>query len=87
MILDGVQDGWVAGSLVALTRPGYVELYVIVASVDDGVAKYAVSGRATRLDLDSNENLVDVRGRLPARLGLRQERGAGLRRDADRRRR
>ena len=58
VILDGVQDGWVAGSLVALTRPGDVELYVIAASVDDGVAKYAVSGRATRLDLDSNENLA-----------------------------
>lgn len=55
--LDGIQDGWVAGSLVALTSPSYVELYVVASAVDDGVANYAVSGRATRLTFDSAENL------------------------------
>lgn len=58
LLLDGIQEGWVAGSLTALTKPGYVELYRISASVDDGAAAYAISARTTRLTLDTDENLT-----------------------------
>lgn len=62
IVLDGVQDGWGEGSLVVLTRPGATELYIIEESVDDGVALYAVSSRATRLDLDTEESLDAFEG-------------------------
>ncbi|MGF6227946.1 hypothetical protein QFZ27_001901 [Inquilinus ginsengisoli] len=58
LILDGIQDGWGPGSLVVLTTPGYTELYVVEESGDDGVAKYAMSARTTRVSLDSNEHLT-----------------------------
>jgi hypothetical protein len=51
VVLDGIQDGWGPGSLVVLTRPGWAELYRVEAAVDDGLAAYALSGRATRLTL------------------------------------
>lgn len=51
VVLDGIQDGWAPGSLVVLTRPGWVELYRLEAATDDGLAAYALSGRATRLTL------------------------------------
>lgn len=51
VVLDGIQDGWGAGSLVVLTRPGWAELYRVEKAVDDGLAAYALSGKATRLTL------------------------------------
>lgn len=56
--LDAIQPSFVADSWVCLTRPKeLVEAYRIEAAVDDGLTKYAVSARVTRLTLDSNENL------------------------------
>ena len=56
--LDSIQPGFVAGSWIALTKPGsFVEAYRVVAAGDDGRARYAVSARATRLILDSDESL------------------------------
>lgn len=56
--LDIIQADFVKGGWVALTRPDQiVEAYCIEAATDDGCAAYAVSGRVTRLTLDSGENL------------------------------
>lgn len=56
--LDAIQPGFVRGGWVALTHPdAFVELYRIAEATDDGVAEFAVSGRATRLTLDTATNL------------------------------
>lgn len=55
--LDGIYPTFVSGSWIAVTRPTYVELYRITEAADSGFAKYAVSGRSTRLTLDTAENL------------------------------
>jgi hypothetical protein len=58
IVLDGVQEGWVPGSFVALTRPSdLVELYIVQAAIEDGRSAYAISAKATRLTLDSGEHL------------------------------
>lgn len=52
--LDSLQDAFVVGSWVALTRPyGLVELYRIEEAVDAGRAEFAISGRGTQLTLDA----------------------------------
>jgi hypothetical protein len=52
--LDSLQDGFVAGGWVALTRPpGLVAVYRIDDSVDAGRAEYAISGRGSQLTLDA----------------------------------
>jgi hypothetical protein len=57
--LDALSPGFVEGGWVVMTRPSTtVEAFKIVAAVDSGVAAYAVSGRTTRLTLDSNENFA-----------------------------
>ncbi|WP_282606171.1 baseplate J/gp47 family protein [Pelagibius sp. Alg239-R121] len=56
--LDAVYKGFVEGGWVALTVPtGLVELYRIVEAKDDAEARYAVSGKTTRLTLDTTEGL------------------------------
>ena len=61
--LDAIQERFVAGSWVALTRPAdFVELYRIDAAVDDGRADYAVSARVTRLTLDTSDSLTTFEG-------------------------
>ncbi|MEA3028994.1 MAG: hypothetical protein QOG13_319 [Sphingomonadales bacterium] len=53
--LDAIYPGFVAGGWVAATRPdGAVQAYRIVAATDAGRADYAMSGRTTRLTLDTN---------------------------------
>jgi hypothetical protein len=57
--LDGAQEGWGPGSWLALTLPtGVVEVYSITAAVDDGMSRYAVSGKATTLTLTTGTNLI-----------------------------
>ena len=61
--LDSIQQGFVEGSWIALTRPEeLVEVYKITAAVEDGRADYGVSGRVTRLSLDTSENLSQFSG-------------------------
>ena len=56
--LDAVYKGFVEGSWTVLIRPnGFVRLYRIEDAKEDAEAKYAVSGRATRLTLDSADRL------------------------------
>lgn len=58
IMLDSPQEGFVAGGWVVLTRPAaFVEAYRIEEAVEDGMSAYAVSGRGTRLTLDSSEHL------------------------------
>jgi len=76
IVLDSLQDGWVPGSFVALTRPsGFAELYIIEAASDDGQSAYAVSARATRLTLDTDEHLSWFEGdyRAVSALGRSEE--------------
>ncbi len=60
--LDAVYKPFVQDSWVALTLPsGYTELYKIVEAQDDSEARYAISGKTTRLTLDSTEGLSTFR--------------------------
>jgi hypothetical protein len=57
--LDAVYQTITEGSWVVLTcPPAFAELYKVEHVTDSGQAKYAVSGRATRLDLDTEEGLT-----------------------------
>jgi len=61
--LDSIQQGFVVGGWIAVTRPAStVEVYQLTAAVEDGRADYGVSGRVTRLSLDTNENLSQFSG-------------------------
>jgi hypothetical protein len=56
--LDSIQQGFVVDSWIAVTRPtGFVALYQIAESVEDGRADYGVSARVTRLSLDTDASL------------------------------
>ena len=57
--LDAVYKGFAEGGWAVLTLPGgLVELYRIAEAKADAYSKYAVSARATRLTLDTAENLA-----------------------------
>ncbi|WP_353474581.1 putative baseplate assembly protein [Salipiger sp. H15] len=56
--LDAIHKGFVEGSWIVLAKQnGLAEAYRITSATDDGVARYAISGRASRLSLDTAENL------------------------------
>jgi hypothetical protein len=58
--LDSIQERFVVGGWVALTRPAdVISLYRTDAAIDDGRAAYAVSARVTRLTLDTEAGLND----------------------------
>ena len=58
IFLDAIYSGIVEGSWVVLTSPQtYAELYKADEVTDDGLSRYALSGRSTRLTLDTDENL------------------------------
>lgn len=60
--LDAVYKEFVQDSWAVLTLPsGYAELYKIVEAQDDSEARYAISGKASRLTLDSTEGLTTFR--------------------------
>ncbi|NVO58259.1 hypothetical protein HW561_20955 [Rhodobacteraceae bacterium B1Z28] len=57
--LDAVYKSFVKNSWVALTLPNdLVELYRITDAKDDAQAAYAISGKSTRLVLDTTEGLA-----------------------------
>lgn len=59
IFLDAIYPEFVEGSWVALTRPADVaELYKVEEATDHGRSLYALSGRSTRLTLDTNEGLT-----------------------------
>ncbi len=61
IVLDAVHKGFLAGGWIAVTwPPTNVELYRITAVTDDGQTRYALSGRATRLTLDTDERLSQL---------------------------
>ncbi|HVQ07044.1 MAG TPA: putative baseplate assembly protein [Allosphingosinicella sp.] len=61
--LDSIQQGFVVDGWIAVTRPAStIEVYRITEAVEDGRADYGVSGRVTRLSLDTNENLSQFSG-------------------------
>lgn len=56
--LDTVYKGFVKGGYAVLTRPtGTTELYGITAAGEDGREDYAISGKSTLLDLDTDQTL------------------------------
>lgn len=56
--VDPIQDSFVAGGWIVATRPtGEAQAYRIVSAADASVARYAVSGRTTRLGLDTEHGL------------------------------
>lgn len=58
--LDAIYKGFTKGSWCVLTLPtGLVELYQIEEARDDSEARYAISGKASRLTLDTDEGLSE----------------------------
>jgi predicted phage baseplate assembly protein len=61
IVLDAIYKGFVKDSWVALTWPdAHVELYRVTEATDDGRTAYALSGRTTRLTLDTDEGLLEA---------------------------
>lgn len=60
--LDAVYKSFVKDSWVVLVRPnGLTELYRIGDAKDDAEARYAISGKTTRLTFDTKENLTSFK--------------------------
>lgn len=60
--LDAVYKRFVKDSWAVMTLPGGpIELYRIDEAVDDGLSKYAISGKSSRLTFDSTEGFSDFR--------------------------
>lgn len=58
--LDAIYKSFVQDSWVVLTKNnGLTELYRITEVHDDGVSRYSVSGKASRLVFDTTENLAN----------------------------
>jgi hypothetical protein len=61
IVLDAIHKGFVQDRWVVLTWPAAnAELYRVTDATDDGQTAYAISGRATRLTLDTNEGLTEA---------------------------
>ncbi len=57
--LDNVYPGILAKSWLVLSRPNYQELYRAVTVAEASRAEFALSGKTTRVLLDTNEHLQD----------------------------
>jgi predicted phage baseplate assembly protein len=61
IVLDAIHKGFVQDSWIVLTWPAAnAELYRVTEVTDDGQTAYSVSGRATRLTLDTDEGLAEA---------------------------
>jgi predicted phage baseplate assembly protein len=52
ILLDAVYPQILAGSWVVLTAPGLAQLYRVKSTSEDGVAKFTLSAKTTRLELE-----------------------------------
>ena len=59
--LDAAYPKIVKDSWVVLQRPDYVELYKVTRASTESLSDFAISSTATRLSLDTNENLSGFR--------------------------
>ena len=55
--LDNAYPGVLPNSWLVLSKPGYQELYRASTVAELSLTKYAMSGKTTKVDLDTNENI------------------------------
>ena len=84
--LDTTYPAIVERSWLVLSKPSYQELYRASKVTEASGAKFTVTGKTTRIQLDTNENLSLIRRRgLPRHDGVRAKRVSRDGRRADRR--
>ncbi len=60
IVLDAIHKGFLRDGWVALTWPTSTRVFRVTAVSDDGQSRYALSGRATRLTLDTEVGLTSA---------------------------
>lgn len=55
--LDNAYPGVLPQSWLVLSKPGYQELYRASTVAESALTRYAMSGKTTKVDLDTNENI------------------------------
>lgn len=55
--LDNAYPGVLSNSWLVLSKPSYQELYRASTVAESSLTKYAMSGKTTKVDLDTNENI------------------------------